>query len=67
MFENPDLTRFIYIIIACAVVMGALWYFVIAPMERRNHDRKLANLQERIKKHEEHIQDPDAAETQQDD
>ena len=53
MFENPDSTTFLYIVIGSAVIMGALWYFVIAPIERRNHERKLALLQQRIDKHEE--------------
>jgi hypothetical protein len=57
MFENPDSTTLLYILIGCAVVMGALWYFVIAPIERRNHERKLELLQERMKKHEDAIQE----------
>lgn len=57
MFENPDSTTFLYIVIGSAVIMGALWYFVIAPIERRNHERKLALLQQRIDKHEEALRE----------
>lgn len=53
MFEDPDLNRFVYILIGAAVLMAALWYFVIAPIERRNHERKMANLQEKIRNHQE--------------
>ena len=43
---------FLYTLFFATVVMAAVGYFVIAPMERSNHERKLALLQEKIKKHE---------------
>lgn len=57
MFENPDSTTFLYIVIGSAVIMGALWYFVIAPIERRNHERKLELLQQRIDRHQEALKE----------
>ena len=48
---------FLYVLFFAAVVMAAVGYFVIAPMERKNHERKLALLQEKIKKHEEQAND----------
>jgi len=48
---------FLYVLLFATVVMAALGYFVIAPMERRNHERKLALLQEKIKKHKEQVND----------
>jgi len=36
--------------------MAAIGYFFIAPLERRNHERKLALLQEKIKQHEAHME-----------
>ena len=43
---------FLYVLFFATVVMAAAGHFVIAPMERRNHERKLALLQEKIKKHQ---------------
>lgn len=48
---------FLYVLFFATVVMAAVGYFVIAPMERRNHKRKLALLQEKIKKHQERVND----------
>ena len=57
MFDNPDPLLFLYILIGASVIMGAVWYFIIAPIERKNHERKLALLQQRIQKHEEQLED----------
>jgi len=46
---------FLYVIVFATVIMAAVGYFVIAPMERGNHERKLALLQEKIKKHEKQV------------
>jgi hypothetical protein len=43
---------FLYVLLLATVVMAAVGYFVIVPLERKNHDRKLALLQEKIKQHE---------------
>ncbi len=48
---------FLYVLFFATVVMAAVGYFVIAPMERRNHKRKLVLLQEKIKKHQEQVND----------
>ena len=56
MFEDPDLNTFVYILIGAAIALAILWHFVIQPMERRNHERKMALLQDRIKKHEESLE-----------
>ena len=53
MFETANANLFLYVIIGAAIAMALLWYFVIAPIEKRNHERKLALLQEKIKSHEE--------------
>jgi len=53
MLEHPGLMTFAIVFVICAVIMGAVWYFWLAPMERKNHERKLAILQARIKAHEE--------------
>ena len=53
MFETANANLFLYVIIGAAIAMALLWYFVIAPIEKRNHERKLALLQEKIKNHEE--------------
>jgi hypothetical protein len=37
--------------------MAAVGYFIIAPLERKNHERKLALLQEKIKQHEAQVTD----------
>jgi hypothetical protein len=50
MFDTANPNMFLYVVMAAAVALGLLWFFVIAPFERRNHERKLALLQERIKK-----------------
>lgn len=55
MFENPDGRLFLYVIIGAAIAMALLWYFVIAPIEKRNHERKLALLQEKIRNHQEKV------------
>lgn len=60
MFDNPDPLLFLYILLGAAALMGAIWYFIIAPIERKNHERKLALLQERIQKHEEHKKESSA-------
>jgi len=52
MFEILDLKLLLYVFLAAAVILGAVWYFVIAPFERRNHERKLAILQEKIRHRE---------------
>lgn len=56
MLEHPGLMTFAIVFIGCAVVMGAVWYFWLAPMERKSHEHKLAILQARIKAHEEQKQ-----------
>jgi hypothetical protein len=43
---------FLYVLLTAAVVMAAVGYFIIAPLERKNHERKLALLQEKLKQHE---------------
>ena len=48
---------FLYVLLAAAVAMAAVGYFVIAPLERKNHERKLALLQEKIKQHEAQLKD----------
>ena len=53
MFENPDGKLFLYVIIGAAIALALLWFLVIAPIEKRNHERKMALLQERIKNHQE--------------
>ncbi len=46
--------------------MAALWYFVIAPLERRKYERKLEILQRKIKDHRQEMEmskallDPDS-------
>ena len=56
MFGEDKSTIFLYVLIAAAIIMAAVWYFLITPMERRNHERKLENLQQKIKNHREHIE-----------
>ena len=48
---------FLYVLLVAAVVMAAVGYFIIAPLERKNHERKLALLQEKIKHHEAQVND----------
>ena len=48
---------FLYVLLVAAVVMAAVGYFIIAPLERKNHERKLALLQEKIKQHEAQLKD----------
>jgi hypothetical protein len=48
-----DANLFFYIVLASAAVMAALWYFIIAPLERRKYERKLEILQQKITRHEE--------------
>jgi len=67
MFENASLNLFVYIIVGAAIAMALLWFFVIAPIEKRNHDRKLAMLQEKIKAHEERLKAGTATDMQADD
>lgn len=55
MLENSSDNLFLYVIVGAAIAMALLWYFVIAPIEKRNHERKLAILQGKIKKHEEQL------------
>ena len=53
MFENASLNLFVYVIVGAAIALALLWFFVIAPIEKRNHERKMAMLQEKIRNHEE--------------
>ena len=61
-----DASLFFYIVLASAAVMAALWYFVIAPLERRKYERKLEILQRKIKDHRQEMElskallDPDS-------
>ena len=55
MLENSNENLFLYVIVGAAIAMALLWFFVIAPIEKRNHERKLAILREKIKKHEEQL------------
>lgn len=48
---------FLYVLLVAAVVMAAVGYFIIAPLERKNHERKLALLQEKLKQHEAQLKD----------
>lgn len=43
---------FLYVLLLATVIMAAVGYFVIVPLERKNHERKLVLLQEKIKQHE---------------
>ena len=52
MFGDFNSSLFLYVAIAAAVIMAAAWHFLLAPMERKNHERKLECLQRRIKQHE---------------
>ena len=55
MISEIDTELFFYVVVVASIVLSALWYFVIAPMERRNHERKLAILKQKIKRHEEDL------------
>ena len=55
MFEDSSTNLFVYVLIGATAVMGAVWYFLIVPIERRNHARKLESLQRKIKNHEEEL------------
>ena len=52
---------FLYVLLTAAVVMAAIGYFIIAPLERNNHERKLALLQEKIKQHEAQLENGTSA------
>ncbi len=61
-----DASLFLYIVLASAAVLAALWYFIIAPLERQKHERKLEILQRKIKNHRQEMEmskaplDPDS-------
>ena len=71
MSDHIGANLFLYVLFAAAVVMAVIGYFVIAPLERRNHERKLALLQQKIKNHhtkiEEGTANPDASDTENSD
>ena len=67
MFDLANENLFLYVIIGAAIAMALLWFFVIAPIEKRNHERKLALLQERIRNHEEKMGGTDNHETNEND
>ena len=46
---------FLVVVVGVAVALAILWFAIIAPLEKRNHERKLAALQQRIKNHEENL------------
>ncbi len=52
MFRDFNSNLFLYVAVTAAVIMAAVWHFLLAPMERKNHERKLEILQRRIKQHE---------------
>jgi len=52
MIQHFDFQVFLLIGVPAIGVMAAIWYFIIAPLEKRNHERKLTLLQQRIKEHE---------------
>ena len=54
MFENSDVNLFVVVALGSIVAMTALWFFVLEPMERRDHERKLEILRQRMKSHQEH-------------
>jgi hypothetical protein len=44
--------KLFYIAIALLAAFVAIWIFVVAPAERRRHERKLAALQKQIRQKE---------------
>lgn len=52
MIDHISTHLFLYVFVFATVVMAAVGYFVIAPLERKNHERKLALLQGKIRQHE---------------
>jgi len=41
----------LYAILAAVIFVVAVWYFIVAPMERRDYERKLGLVQQKIEKH----------------
>jgi len=52
MADNPDLNLFFVVVLSAIAAMVAVWFFVLVPIERRNYERKLAILRQKMKKHE---------------
>ena len=52
MIDHIPSHLFLYVLVIATVVMAAVGYFVIAPLERKNHERKLSLLQEKIRQHQ---------------
>lgn len=61
MFDDPDLTLFAYVFAIGSVVVALVWFLIVAPAERRYHERKLRAVQEQIRKHEEMLKNKNDA------
>jgi hypothetical protein len=57
MFSDFDIKLMVYVILGAAAIMAAAWFFLIAPWERRDYERKMAVLQQKIKAHEEAVRE----------
>ena len=51
MIDHVAANLLIYAIIAGVIIVVAVWYFIVAPMERRDYERKLGLVQQKIEKH----------------
>lgn len=51
MIDHVAANLLIYAIIAGMIFVVAVWYFIVAPMERRDYERKLGLVQQKIEKH----------------
>ena len=51
MIDHVAANLLIYAIIAGMIFVVAVWYFIVAPMERKDYERKLELVQQKIEKH----------------
>ena len=51
MIDHVAAHLLLYAILAAVIFVVAVWYFIVAPMERRDYERKLGLVQQKIEKH----------------
>lgn len=51
MIDHVAAHLLLYAIFAAVIFVVAVWYFIVAPMERRDYERKLELVQQKIEQH----------------
>ena len=51
MIDHVAAHLLLYAILAAVIFVVAVWYFIVGPIERRDYERKLGLVQQKIEKH----------------